>query len=427
MAVRIRSLHLAEKVAEKIRVSYFLGSLNIGGTQKNVVNILKNIDREKFEPRLCCLFSGGPLEEEINPLNIPTLICNYGPIYDIRIYFKIINFFRGSDILYCFGYPTIYFGVFLGWLAGTQNIIVAVQDRDVWKKWYHILLDRLIRPFVDLYIADGKGTIEFAIKQQGINPDKIIAIYDGADIDALIPKKSRSEIRTEFSITEDAQLVAVICRLDDKKKGVSYFLKAIPSILEKYSDTRFIIVGDGEDRYTLEYLSLKLKIRDKIIFTGFREDIPNILNAIDIFVIPSLWESVPKILVDAMAMGKAIVATTAGDIPELISDKKTGILIRPGEPREISDAVNLLIGDRTKVIALGNEAFNEIKRKRLILKESVENLESSYTQTYSKSKKISIFSKVLRYIYYIFLFPVVTISFFIMKFAESGIRKLGFK
>ncbi len=126
-------------------------------------------------------------------------------------------------------------------------------------------------------------------------------------------------------------------------------------------------------------------------------------------------------------MGKAIVATTAGDIPELISDKKTGILIRRGEPKEISDAVNLLIGDRTKVIALGNEAFNEIKRKRLVLKESVENLERRYAQTYSNSKKIWFFSKVVRHIYYISLFPVVVISFFVMKFAESGIRKLGLK
>jgi glycosyltransferase involved in cell wall biosynthesis len=224
---------------EKVKVSFFLGSLAIGGTQKNVVNILKNIDREKFEPRLCCLFSGGPFEKEINPLNIPTLICNYGPIYDIRTYLKIIYFFRGSDILHCFGYPTIYFGVLFGWLAGA-HIIVAMQDRDVWKKWYHVLLDKLIRPFVDLYIADGKGTMEFAIKQQGINPDKIITIYDGADIEALKPKKTRSEIRDEFGIGNNTTIIGVISRLDDKKKGISYFLKAIPSILEKYSDTRFI-------------------------------------------------------------------------------------------------------------------------------------------------------------------------------------------
>lgn len=409
-------------MADKIKICFFLGSLNIGGTEKNVVNILKNINRERFEPKLCCFFFSGPFEQEIKHLNIPILICNYRNLFDIRLYFRIIKFFRSSDILHCFGYPTIYSGVIFGRLAGVKKIIVAIQDRDVWKKWYHVFLDKLIRPFVDLYIADGKGTMDFAVSQQGIDSEKIITIYDGADIEALKPQRTKEEIRYEFGIPSEVPIVSVICRLDDKKKGVSFYLKSIPLILEKHADTRFLVVGDGEDRGTLEELAHKLRINDKVIFTGFRSDIPDILNATDIFLIPSLWESVPKILVDAMSMGKAIVATNVGDIPELLTNKKTGILINPAKEKDISDAVISLISNQAKVTEYGTEALKESKKRGLTLYRSVDVLQNKYTDV--SGKRISFIKRTLKSIYFISFLPFVTIFFISAKFMLFTIRKI---
>ena len=409
---------------QKIKVTFFCGSLNIGGTERNVVNILKNINREKFEPKLCCLFSGGSYEQEVKDLRITTLIFNHMRLYDLGVYFKVIKFFRGSDILHCFGYPPIYFGIFLGRLAGAKKIIVAVQDRDVWKKWRHILLDKLIRPFVDLYIADGKGARKFAITKQAIASEKIITIYDGADIDAFKFKKTKDKIRTEFGISKIVPVIGVICRLDDKKKGVSYFIKAAPFILKNYPDAMFLIVGDGKDRQDLEELSFKHNIANKIIFAGFRKDVIEVLNAIDILVIPSIWESVPKILIDAMALGKTIVSTNVGDIPELLTNNKTGVLIMPGDQKEIAEAVISLLKNETKAVELKKEAIKEVEKKGLSLKKSMEFLKDKYIEIYYTN--ISPYKRFQRYLYFAPLFPIVALSFFVQLSAEKALKSLVF-
>ncbi|MBI3378782.1 MAG: glycosyltransferase [Nitrospirae bacterium] len=407
---------------QKIKILLFCSSLNIGGTERNIVKIAKHVDKTRFDVEIFCLFGSGPLEDELKDAGIRYSFGNFGRIFDFRVYWRALKALKKNDfdIVHCFGYPTTYFGVLLGRLVGIPNIIVAIQALDTWKGKEHILLDRLIRPFVTLYIADSEGARSFAMVQQGIIPDNIITIYDGVDILSLKPSKDIHQLRKELGILNNFPIVGVVARLQDEHKGQSYFIKAIPLILKEFPDTNFLIVGDGADRVYLKSLAEEIGVRNKVVFAGFRTDLANIFSIIDILVIPSVqWESITKTMLEAMAMARPIVATNVGDICEIFKGGETGILILPGDSPEIANSVNYLLNNPDYAMRIGNEGLKEIQKCGLILEKSIKSLEDIYMYQISMRPKYSFIKKVLRKLYFYGVFIFISLGFFIYKFIEG--------
>lgn len=412
----------------KIKVFLFCGSLNIGGTERNVVKIAKQIDKEKFEVEVFCLFGSGPLEEELNAIGVWYSFGNFvGRIFDFRVYWRTFKALKRNDfnIVHCFGYPTIYFGVLLGFLAGIPKIIVAIQALDTWKSRTHVLLDKLLRPFITLYIADSEGARNFAIKQQGITPDKAITIYDGVDVSSLKPTKDIHQLRKELGILNNSPIVSVVARLQDEHKGQSYFIKAIPLILKEFPDVNFLIVGDGIDRKKLESMAKEIGVSNKIIFAGFRTDLANIFSITDILVIPSVqWESITKTMLEAMSMELPIIATNVGDLCEVFKNRETGILINPRNSIEIANAVTYLLKNPEIARQFGQNGANEIHKLGLTLEKSIKRLEDIYFQKVSEEKNNSFIKKSFIKIYFYIVFVFVSVGFFGYKAIESLYRRL---
>ena len=156
-----------------------------------------------------------------------------------------------------------------------------------------------------------------------------------------------------------------VARLNDQK-GQIFFLQAIPEILKTISDTKFLIVGDGPLRNKLEEMSKKLKINRNVIFTGIRDDIPEILSIMDVFVLPSMVEGLPIVLLEAMAMGKPVVASRVGGIPEVINHGLTGILIEPANPSEIASSVVNLLKNPAEAKRIGDAGRRKVGRKFIV-------------------------------------------------------------
>ncbi len=142
-------------------------------------------------------------------------------------------------------------------------------------------------------------------------------------------------------------MIGTIAHLTDHK-GHTYLLDAIPQVLKEFPHSFFLFVGDGELKDSLKTKSRILGIRDRVFFTGFREDIPEILSILDLFVLPSHLEGLCTSLMDAMYMGVPIVATTAGGIPEVIENGKTGLLVPPKDPIALAEAIIKLLKDKSK-------------------------------------------------------------------------------
>jgi glycosyltransferase involved in cell wall biosynthesis len=378
-------------MADRIRVLLLTGSLGLGGTERNILHIATSLDKERFDVEVWSDYDGEPVQEQLVAAGI---LCqslkgqsSLGKFFLWRIFFhnlpyqwKLFRLLMGArkDVIHAFGFPMAYYAILLGRLAFCKRMIFAVQDWDVWKKsWRYRFLDKLISRFAWRVICDGEGARKLAIEQQGMKADKLITIYDGVNEGELNPSRPIAEIRAELGLVMDAPVIGVIARLDLAKKGQDDFLKALPSINDAYPDAQFLVVGDGPDRAKVEELVADLPESARPVLAGFREDLADMLAAVDVLVIPSRWESVPKILLEGMWLWRVVVATRVGDIEEILDDE-TGVLIPSDDPQALADAVKGLLADPEWCVALAERAHEKLEERGLTLAASVKHYEKLY-------------------------------------------------
>lgn len=368
------------------------GSLALGGTERNILHLARALDRRQFQVEVLCFYRGQLLENElrrhgvtVHALKAPSvgqpwlrrLLCYHLP-FQWQLFWRLRRARRG--VIHAFGFPAAYYTVILGRLAGARRIVFAVQDWDVWKKsrvyrWLDILCGRLAAGVV----ADGEGARQLAVRKQGLPAHKTMVIYDGVDPSELAPNRTREEILREWGLTPDRCVVGVVARLDARKKGQEYFLHAIPEIAARAPMCAFVLVGDGPDEAGLRRLAGALPPTQQPVFAGPRTDLANILCALDILVIPSLWESVPKILLEAMWTQRAVVATTVGDIREIL-DEGCGVLIPPADATTLAAAVARLALSPATARALAARARQKLQERGLTLNQSIRHYEELYSR-----------------------------------------------
>ena len=242
-------------------------------------------------------------------------------------------------------------------IVNTVAMPVKGYDVGVLRKGVYRFFDRFSERYVHRFIVVSGVLRETLLSSYKIQPDKVIKIYNGIELDEyrLNDKEVRSqksEVRREFGLSKDAPVIGAIGRLV-WQKGFEYLIQAIPDIVRHVPDAKFLLVGDGPLRQRLEALSEDLRVRDNVIFTGFRSDIKEMLSAIDVLVIPSLLEGFPMITLEAMAMAKPIVATNIDGITEQITDGVNGILVLPKGPIALAKAVVRVLNDKELAKTMG--------------------------------------------------------------------------
>ena len=209
------------------------------------------------------------------------------------------------------------------------------------------------------------------IQEHGVAPGKVIKIYNGIETDLYRPENqldNRRRIRQEFQISDTEVLIGAIGRLV-WQKGFEYFVQAIPELIKALPNSRFVLIGDGILRRDLEKLAKDLNIRDHILFTGQRTDIRDTLAALDVVVLPSVLEGFPIVTLEAMAMGKPIVATAINGITEQIMDNREGILVPPRNSANLSQAIIKIVSNPNMADTLGKAA-----RRRVTTEFSVQQM-----------------------------------------------------
>jgi len=366
----------------RLSVLLLCGSFHLGGSERNVVQIATGLDRARFTVSVLGLTGDGPLREQLESRGVPVREAGWSfdphrlwPEFE-RLQEQVEEV--APDIIHIFNYPTIYFGLAAGVGANVPVRVVAIQARDTWKGWTEWIMDRMIRPAVTVYLADGDGARRFAIHHQGLNPDRVRLLYDGPDLAGLIPSSSTTALRERFGLRPDRPAVGVVARLQDAHKGQSVFLRSVARLPADLA-AQFILVGGGEDEPVLRKLAEDLGLGDRVVFAGPQPQLADVLHALDILVIPSLrFESVPKILLEGMAVGRAVVASRVGDIPELVEDGVTGILVEPGEPASLAAAILRLLTHPDEAKALGDQARAALRSRGMTLSQSLATLSDLY-------------------------------------------------
>lgn len=214
--------------------------------------------------------------------------------------------------------------------------------------------------------ADIVITVSNFIKQHliktGLISSKIKLIYLGLDTKKFKERSFDPNIKTSLGIKSDERIVMCVARLY-VTKGINYLIKAIPIVLEKGNNIKVVLVGDGGHRGEYERLAKNLRVKNKILFLGVKDNVEELLSIADIFCLPSIRDNFPFAILEAMAEGNPVITTKVGGIPEAVVDKVTGLLVPPRNVRELAWAINSLLEDSELAKRLGSNAKNRIKER----------------------------------------------------------------
>ena len=347
-------------------VLYIIWSLTQGGAERVVINLAKGLDKTRFRPVVCCLNEPGEYAGELESLGIKVISLNKKPKLDLGIIAKLSNVMADEriDIVHTHLWTASFWGRIAARIAHVSVVIVTEHNLDTWKGIFHRLSDRFLSLWTDKIIAVSQSVKRFYVEKIGISQGKIEVIYNGIEID-----KFKSEIRN--SKFDGPTTLAIIGRLVEQK-GHRYLFEALSSLNGKYR-VKLMVVGDGPIKDNLQSTVAALQLEDKVVFSGFRNDVSQILKSVDILVIPSLREGLPIIALEAMAAGVPVVATNVGGNSEVVIDGVTGLIVEPKNPSALANAISSLAQDRNYAFQLGVNG-----RRRV---EDIFNLERMVRQT----------------------------------------------
>jgi glycosyltransferase involved in cell wall biosynthesis len=239
-----------------------------------------------------------------------------------------------------------------------------VVTNHLWKKTTFALklyacLDSIIVRFADRIVAVS-GDIASEMIRRGISHRRIVAIDNGVDIQRFTALKNNDVLRNSLGLNGKAKIIGTVASLTEEK-GHLYLIQAAETVISLLPDARFLIVGDGRERLRLEKRVTELGLTGKIIFIGSRNDIPDILSILDVFMLPSLKEGLPMALLEAQAAQVPVIATSVGAVPKVIENGITGILIQPKDPQAIANAITQTFSNRGNAIEMAQKGFEKVR------------------------------------------------------------------
>ena len=370
---------------DRIRLMKFVTVFAIGGTERQVINIGKGLDPGRFDIHFACLHRWGELLAECDEQSWAIEEYRISRLYGYATLKKQIEFARslrrqGIQILHTYSFYPNVFAIPAARLAGVPVIIGSVRDiGDIWTPWQHMAQKFCLR-LADHVVMNAEA-IKNDLLKRGYPAERLTVIPNGIDCERFRVPRTGESVRQELGIPMEAPVVGVLSRLT-KIKGHEYFLQAAALIAARVPDVRFLIVGDTKEkeeyREELKRLVLKLGIEDRVVFTGFRLDVPELLAALSVSVLPSLGlEGLSNALLESMAAGLPVVATRVGGTPEIVEDGVNGLLVAPADAEGLARAIRRLLGNKMLARSLG-QAGRRMVLTRYSLEKSVATTERLY-------------------------------------------------
>ncbi len=337
------------------RILHVIDSFGLGGAQEVLLNLLKYADRTRFAPEVACLHGRGPYWERIAPLGLPMYSLSprkWLPIYAPRL-FGLCRA-RGYAIVHCHLFGSNAIGKPMARLAGVRVLFNHdhCNGDDRLLSQTTLRIDRATNRLSSHIVAVSESTRQFLVKHEGIAPERITAIHNGVDLARYRPvpssaagEKERQRARAQWELPEDAVVVAGVGRLHPQK-NFPMFLRVAARVVAQNPRILFVIAGEGPDRAALEAEAARLGLGpERCRFLGFVRDVMTLYPAVDVFLLPSLYEGTPMTILEAMACGMAIVASRLDGMAEILEDGRDCFLVDSGDEAGFADRVARLAAD----------------------------------------------------------------------------------
>ncbi|HYE88719.1 MAG TPA: glycosyltransferase [Vicinamibacterales bacterium] len=374
----------------KARVVYLAHTFAVGGAEEMVLNLVRYLPAE-FERAVVCIDRPGPIGEEIRKTGVPFSALGLQPgIRRPLDLSRLQHFIHQTEptIVHTFLLTASLYGRFAAMLARVPIVIgteVNIYER---KQPLHRLAERWLMRHTDTVVASAESVRTFYLDQIGADPDKVVVIYNAVDWSQLDTTRDRAGIRAEIGVPADAPAAGIIARLTEQKAHRVLF--EAMTLRPELNRLHLIVVGDGDLRDDLQSRAERLGLSARIHFVGPRRDLGNLLGAVDMFLMPSLWEGLPLSLVLAMGAGLPVIASRVAGIPEVVHDGESGLLVNPGDARQLADAMARVLDDDSLRLQMSQRA-RAFVRPRF----GVDRFVASTTALYDRllaSKQLSTFA-----------------------------------
>jgi glycosyltransferase involved in cell wall biosynthesis len=377
-------------MSEKLKVLECIRQGQIGGGESHLLSLVEQLDKDRFEP-VVLSFTDGPMITRLQEMNIPVHIIPTTKPFDFTKWKEVKSLLLKEKVDLVHAHGTRANSNVL-WAARSLGIpvIYTVHGWSFHPDQGKIV--RTIRIMGERYLTSKSDlNISVSASNQKTGKDHLgtfnsIVINNGIDLKKFDPAKPRKNIRAELGIPEDVPLILFIARFTSHKQPLT-LIRAFAAALRDNGNMHLLMVGDGDEKETAVSLVQQLKIESNITLEKFRQDVPDVLAAADIFVLPSLWEGLPIGLLEAMAMGKAIIASEVDGTSEIIRHNENGWLVSTSDlEANLTKALVSLSKNKAQqkyfeqhAMATVNERFNAVNMTRQI--------EEIYLRVYGSKKK----------------------------------------
>jgi len=373
------------------RILYIHGIGTIGGAERDLLAVLRALDRNKWEPHCACP-PDTPLSDRLAKEGIPLHALALGPWR--KWYSPLI---RGRDVrnlraLIAQVAPALIHVNDIWWMPHTIEALSAaggLRRPVVAHVRQEIETDKVRRYRLDLAekVVAISRQVEQALIGGGVARGAVQTIYSGLQLPTTAATVDRTALCRALGLSADAVLLGTVAHLFPRK-GYDVMLQALPRIIQDIAAVHYVIVGSGEDSYErqLKTLAARLGITDHVHFVGFQEDVTPFLSALSLYVHPARMEGFGIAVVEALAAGKAVVATKVGGLPEVVEHGRTGLLVAGDHPEELGTAILSLLHDDARRKAMGERAA-QAARERFDLTASVAALERLYLKVLNTGRE----------------------------------------
>jgi glycosyltransferase involved in cell wall biosynthesis len=342
------------------RILFMIDGLGMGGAERLMAPTLAALRATGFDTRVCVfqVRHGNPAGIALRAEGIPVDHVPLGRLRNLRQVTEVYAYVRrlGCDVIHTQLEAASIFGPLIAHRLGiaafctlhtVEEPVGSARRRAALMRW-------VLANYCERILCVSEHVRQHQIERWRHHPERLLTLHNGVDLAALRSNgdKPRHELRRDLGLPADVPVITTVAVLRPPK-GIEAMISAMPSILRHVPETRYLVVGDGPHKVVLEALAEKIGVAHRVIFAGLRTDVADILAASDLFVLPSLNDALPTVLIEAMAAGLPIVATSIGGIPEMVAPQVNGLLVPPGAPDALAQACCQLIRSPDRARRLG--------------------------------------------------------------------------
>jgi len=384
---------------QRVRLLEMATIFAIGGTERQLVELANGLDPERFDTRLACFHRTGPLLSQLKDQRPPAefKINSLFGKETLRQQLKLAGFLdeQRIEVFHAQGFYPNVFGVPAARFARVPVVIASIRDLGDRRSRMQQLAQRVACSLADAVVVNAE-VVQRQLVGEGWPAKKIRVIHNGVELSRFsssMRDRAASDAAARRALhLPEGPLVVVVSRLGPAK-GIEPFIDAAALVAARLPNARFAIVGDAEPseagkvyRAALEARARRSGLGDRLVFTGFRLDIPQLLAQASVAVIPSLSEATSNALLESMASGASVVATNVGGNPDVVEDGLSGLLVPPANPDALARSIHRLLEWPEEAARLG-EAGRELVHRRFSMEQMVRSTEQLYLDLLEQSQR----------------------------------------